>query len=89
MMSVVHGRRKATFMRSFLSMCRAHITMIMYSTMREIIVENTAAFSPRLLNLAQTLVKSMVLGGTTASEPKDVRCVHRHWVFHRDVSWPT
>ena len=57
--------------------------------MREMTVEKTAAFSLRLANLAQTLEKSMVLGGTTASDPNDVKCVHRHCTFQRDVSSPT
>lgn len=36
-------------------------------------VENTAAFSFRFANLAQTLEKSIVFGGTAKSPPKDVK----------------
>ena len=54
-----------------------------------ITVEKTAAFSLRLPNLAHTLLKSMVLTGTTKSDPNDVRWVQRHCVLYLVVLGPT
>lgn len=46
---------------------------MIYTPIRATTVENTAAFSFRFANLAQTLEKSIVFGGTAKSPPKDVK----------------
>lgn len=61
----------------------------MYTPIKAMTVENTAAFSFKFANFAQTLVKSIVFGGTAKSPPKEVKCVHRHSVFHFVVPLPT
>jgi hypothetical protein len=62
-----------TLIISLLSIYRDQISNMMYTPIKAMTVEKTAAFSFRLANFAHTLVKSMVLGGTAKSPPKEVR----------------
>jgi hypothetical protein len=48
------------------------MTIMIYIPIRATTVENTAALLLRS-NLAQTLLKSIVFGGTAKSPPNDVR----------------
>ena len=58
-----------------------------YNKMNDITTANTIGLLKRLSKLIA--LQSIVLGATIISPPKDVKCVHKHWVPSIAVFGPT
>lgn len=73
---------------SILSIRLAQMRTRRYTAIMAITVVNTGMLS-RNFSVVNTVLKSIVLGGTAKLPPNEVKWVHRHWVFMGVVNGPT